>query len=434
MFRRGLLVVTVLILGTLLFGGPLSQRAGAQDTSTPSPTPTFDPDIPLEVYEALKEFDPGYEAYPDNVESYEFFVLQPNVQPTCADGLPPPGQRTNALYYSIRITAFTRPEGGLLTSEFFVPAGGGTVLRCDFDTYLSPTPTYTRTPTITRTPTLTPSLTPTVDLTQVSATPTATATFTPSSTPTATLTLTPTATATPTITLTPSATFTLTPTFTYTPSATPRPSSVTCPGLMQSRLIPGDVAQIVASDPIRMRAAASTSGAEIRLLQNGMQVAVLEGPSCDNSAGVAWWRVQFGQQQGWIAEGLSEEYFVAPVTGVMATVPPATITLVSTTSPRTTPTAADSSAAVICPGFQPSRLVAGEMGRVLPGSPNNLRNQPNASGALLGQIPGGGAFTVIEGPVCDPAGRAWWRVSYGNNTGWTVEGQAITYFVEPISP
>lgn len=428
MFRRGLLVLTVLIFGAFFLGRSVSERAVAQDSSTPTPTPTFDPDIPLEVYEALKEFDPGYDAYPDNVESYEFFVLQPNDQPICSDGRPPRGQRTNALYYSVRITAFTRPEGGLLTSNFFVPTGGGTVLKCSIDTYLTPTPTNTRTPTITRTPTLTPSLTPTVDLTQVTATPTATATFTASSTST------PTPSSTPTITRTPSATFTPTSTLTYTPSATPRPSSVSCPGLMQSRLIPGDLAQIVASDPIRMRAAPSTSGAEVRLLQNGMQVGVIEGPSCDTTVGVAWWRVQFGQQVGWIAEGLNQEYFVGPIIGVTVTVPPRTITLVSTTSQRATPTAAALPAGTACPGFLPSRLIVGQTGRVLPGSPNNLRDLPDAAGTLLGQIPGGGAFTVLEGPVCDPAGRAWWRVTYGSITGWTVEGQAASYFVEPISP
>jgi len=71
-------------------------------------------------------------------------------------------------------------------------------------------------------------------------------------------------------------------------------------------------------------------------------------------------------------------------------------------------------------------------GRVLPGAANNLRSAPTTNSQLLGQIPGGGVFSVLEGPSCDQTGIAWWRVTYQNLTGWTGEGQGDTYWVEPM--
>jgi hypothetical protein len=88
-----------------------------------------------------------------------------------------------------------------------------------------------------------------------------------------------------------------------------------------------------------------------------------------------------------------------------------------------------------CPGAPATRLVVGGQGRVTPGDPNRVRNQPTLSGSeIVGQIPGGELFTVLEGPSCEPStGLIWWLVSYGNLTGWTAEGQGDTYFVEPAS-
>lgn len=91
------------------------------------------------------------------------------------------------------------------------------------------------------------------------------------------------------------------------------------------------------------------------------------------------------------------------------------------------------SAPVQCAGFLPSRLAPGQLARVTPGTPNNLRTLPNVSADIIGRIPGGAEFTVIEGPVCDPAGLAWWQVSYSGLIGWTVEGQGGEYYTEPLS-
>lgn len=88
---------------------------------------------------------------------------------------------------------------------------------------------------------------------------------------------------------------------------------------------------------------------------------------------------------------------------------------------------------VQCPGFLPSRLVPGQIGQVTPGDPNNLRALPSVTAPLVGVMPAGAQFMVMTGPVCDPAGMAWWQVTYNGVIGWTVEGQGDTYFLEPLA-
>lgn len=81
-----------------------------------------------------------------------------------------------------------------------------------------------------------------------------------------------------------------------------------------------------------------------------------------------------------------------------------------------------------CP---PTRLIVGGRGQVTPGSANRIRNAASTSGDQIGQIPAGGIFTVLEGPVCAD-GFNWWRVDYEGVVGWTVEGNNDGFFVEPI--
>jgi uncharacterized protein YraI len=127
---------------------------------------------------------------------------------------------------------------------------------------------------------------------------------------------------------------------------------------------------------------------------------ILGGPSCYE--GMNWWRVNFNGQIGWTPEGSnSGAYWTEPVMsgGCMSL---------------------------------PSRLAAGQNGRVLPGLPNTLRSQPYVGydSVALRQIPAGGVFNVIAGPNCSD-GMSWWMVSYNSQTGWTPEGQYGTYWLEP---
>lgn len=88
----------------------------------------------------------------------------------------------------------------------------------------------------------------------------------------------------------------------------------------------------------------------------------------------------------------------------------------------------------ICEGTQPSRLQRDQIARVAAATiPNNVRENPTISGALVGQIPGGQSFAVLAGPVCAD-GYAWFQINFNGLVGWTVEGSPTQYFLEPVNP
>ncbi len=88
----------------------------------------------------------------------------------------------------------------------------------------------------------------------------------------------------------------------------------------------------------------------------------------------------------------------------------------------------------VAEGYAIPRLRLGRPGRVETGGVNNLiRDIAGQSGAVLGEIPPGGEFTVIAGPSC-AFGIVWWRVQYNNITGWTAESVNGEYFLEPLNP
>lgn len=83
-----------------------------------------------------------------------------------------------------------------------------------------------------------------------------------------------------------------------------------------------------------------------------------------------------------------------------------------------------------CSKAPPPRLLIGEQGRVTPGPPNILRAVPGTSGTYITDVPGEAFFTVLEGPICS-SGYYWWRIRYAEFEGWTVEGDAGVYWIEP---
>jgi hypothetical protein len=82
-----------------------------------------------------------------------------------------------------------------------------------------------------------------------------------------------------------------------------------------------------------------------------------------------------------------------------------------------------------CPGFMTSRLWPNTFAAITLGEPNNLRDAPSSTGALIGQIPGGEVIAVLNGPQC-AENMAWWQVEYKGVTGWTSEGQGDKYWLE----
>jgi WD40 repeat protein len=85
------------------------------------------------------------------------------------------------------------------------------------------------------------------------------------------------------------------------------------------------------------------------------------------------------------------------------------------------------------PAFIAPRLTKGVKARVVAaGLPNVIREQPGSSSKLLGQIPAGDPFIVIDGPRCTLLDKiVWWQINYNNLIGWTGEGQDGTYWLEP---
>jgi hypothetical protein len=82
--------------------------------------------------------------------------------------------------------------------------------------------------------------------------------------------------------------------------------------------------------------------------------------------------------------------------------------------------------------FMQTRLAAEMQARVTPGLPNNVRSGPSQTDPIIGEIPGGGIFTVVDGPHCDDNGLLWWQINFDGLLGWTAEGRDGDYFVEPI--
>ena len=88
--------------------------------------------------------------------------------------------------------------------------------------------------------------------------------------------------------------------------------------------------------------------------------------------------------------------------------------------------------------FLPPRLEVGMQAQVgTEGLPNNMRDIPGTSGRLLGEIPAGGIFTVVDGPQCGLVDAlVWWQVDYEGLVGWTAEGRydnsAPDYWLEPL--
>jgi hypothetical protein len=79
-----------------------------------------------------------------------------------------------------------------------------------------------------------------------------------------------------------------------------------------------------------------------------------------------------------------------------------------------------------------SRLNAGQPAQVVVGQgANNVRVDPGKDGELLGQIPEGQQFMVIDGPECIE-NMFWWHVDYNGLNGWTAEGDNSVYWLEPV--
>lgn len=79
-------------------------------------------------------------------------------------------------------------------------------------------------------------------------------------------------------------------------------------------------------------------------------------------------------------------------------------------------------------------LSPGDTARISPGPDNNLRRNPSTDSSLIGSIPAGGSFTILDGPRCGN-GYWWWEVDYNGKEGWTAQGdEENLWFSLSISP
>ncbi len=181
-----------------------------------------------------------------------------------------------------------------------------------------------------------------------------------------------------------------------------------CPASPPPRLSAGMVARVTPGLPNTLRNGPGASYGEVGTIPAGGTMTVLSGPQC-GPEGWSYWRVQYGNQVGWTAEGDGSTYWLEPAG---YTPPPTPQPVACTLAPR---------------------MMVGVAGRVTPGPDNILRSLPRrgAGSVILGEIPGGAFFTVLEGPQCGPEGRYWWRVNYNGLVGWTPEGEGSTYWLEP---
>lgn len=85
-----------------------------------------------------------------------------------------------------------------------------------------------------------------------------------------------------------------------------------------------------------------------------------------------------------------------------------------------------------CDGSLPPRLTVGGIGRVTPGNANNMRDSASKTGKLVGKIPAGESFNVLDGPKCAD-GMNWWQVNYADVQGWTVEADSKDYWLLPYN-
>jgi cell wall-associated NlpC family hydrolase len=129
-------------------------------------------------------------------------------------------------------------------------------------------------------------------------------------------------------------------------------------------------------------------------LVEGDSVHVLEGP-IKVEDGSNWYRVSIGSRIGWI-----DSRYLAPATAA--------------TTKATTPAKAAAKPAVkAAPALTGYAKVANSDGDAV-----RVRSTPG--GKVVATAGAGTIFKVVKGPTKDKAGVAWYQVSSGNVTGWTM--------------
>jgi LysM repeat protein len=166
-----------------------------------------------------------------------------------------------------------------------------------------------------------------------------------------------------------------------------------------TRLQAGRTGRVLPGTPNILRSQPSTGSGSVELgqISGGGLFRVIQGPQC--AEGYNWWQVNYNGTVGWTAEGQGSTFWTEPLK---------------------------------CDQSQVSQLLPNTTARVTPGLPNRMRISPDSSAAVIGEIPGGATFLIISGPQCGPEGWLWWQVNYNGTVGWTAEGDATSFWLEPV--
>lgn len=184
---------------------------------------------------------------------------------------------------------------------------------------------------------------------------------------------------------------------------TPTSPAPTTSCSLTPRLAVGQNAVVNPGPSNRVRVAATISSALIGRIDAGEEVYVEQGPVCVD--GFQWYYVRNGRIAGWTAEGGNGDYWLA--------------------------FDGDSS---YCYNSPPTRLTSNMSAFVLPGVPNNIRNNVGTVNTdVVAVIPAGGRFVTNGFPQCDNEGRRWYPIQYNQYLGWTVEGVGNEYWVAPVA-
>jgi hypothetical protein len=85
-----------------------------------------------------------------------------------------------------------------------------------------------------------------------------------------------------------------------------------------------------------------------------------------------------------------------------------------------------------CSDAMPANLYVGERGIVRTGlGANNVRSQPSLSDEIIGSLPEGAVFDVLDGPVCADD-LIWWRIDHNALVGWTAGDNGEEYLLDRI--
>ncbi len=391
-----MVVVAVAVVGVLLAGGlpggdgpaspgataPATTQAVAGQAETATPTPTHTPQTPTETATPSPTATPTLtpSATPSATST-----RTPSATPTPTETDTPTATPTpdlDATQEAALLATSERVRRGLTATANAAILALATQQAAQTGTAIA-VASFTHTPSPTPTPTPTPT-----------STPTPTASWTPR--PVATV---------PLPTLAPPATWT------PRPSPTPTQGIASCPGMLPSRIRPGDVAVVSDEDPrpINVRRSPGLSGTRIGQYVVGTRFTVLEGPTCRD--GHPWFRVQSqgGGLAGWIAESGEGVYYVTPLVGGRP-------------------------ASQHCPGVMPSRLHVG-MAAVVDtptGLPLRLHDDPGSATPVTALIPDGTRVTILAGMLCLD-GYSWWQYRTADGrVGWSSEADDDSYFLAPL--